>query len=88
MKKINQVDKDDVSMLINDGDHYIEVENSPSVETCQCGKPDKKVNFECQDCGKHFCVDCPTAPIDDNCLECMMLVESYPVTSTPTKRNL
>ena len=40
--------------------------NNPSNETCQCGKSKNNDYFECKDCGKNFCADCPTAPIGDN----------------------
>ena len=83
--EMNIVDED-ASIQINNFEDHGDVENSPNVKTC--GKSDKKDNYECPDGRKHCCEDCPTATVRDHCLECLMIVESYPVTSTPTKRNL
>ena len=61
------------------------VENSVEEENCQCGKPYKDKNFKCNICRKYFCNRCPTGPVDNNCLECL-LSESRPITSTPIKK--
>ena len=66
-------------------DNLIDMDNSIETENCQCGKPNKSENFKCKDCEKYFCEKCPSGPIENNCLECIM-VEAGIVSSTPIKK--
>ena len=85
LKDITQ--NEDASLQISSRENHVEEENHPSNETCQCGKSKTNDYLEYKDCGKNFCADCPTAPVGDNCLECLMNNNSelYPVTSIPKK---
>ena len=82
IKDLTKIDE-----VVSSREKIVEGENHPNNETCQCGKSTKNDYFECKDCGNNFCPDCPTAPIGDNCLQCLMNNNSelYPVTSTPKK---
>ena len=60
----------------------IDENNSTTDHKCDCGKPNKEGNFECNICKKYFCEVCPNGPLEENCLECMM-VEMKPRSSTP-----
>ena len=66
-------------------DNLIDMDNSIETENCQCGKPNKSENFKCKDCEKYFCEKCPSGPIENNCLECIM-VEAGIVSSTPIQK--
>ena len=68
--------KEEESEMLIDEDKLNEIQN------CDCGKPNKEGNFECFNCGKVFCEACPNRPLEDNCLECL-IVDSRPRSSTP-----
>ena len=53
-------------------DIIVNTGNLTEIQNCQCGKPTKQENFNCDECRKHFCNNCPTKPIGEHCLECLV----------------
>ena len=52
-------------------DVVVGIDNANVIQNCQCGRLRKQGNLECKECKKLFCENCPSRPIELNCIECM-----------------
>ena len=75
----------DSTMEVDDVDKVTELDKSADIAFCQCRKSNDIENYKCKDCDKIFCKNCPTGPVGEHCLECI-LVEFRPATSTPKRK--
>ena len=65
--KDNENTTEEFDMSIDNTD-----EDNTKVENSKCNEHEKEIFFKCTDCKKSFCKNCPSRPINDMCIDCMM----------------
>jgi hypothetical protein len=54
-------------------DVVVGIDKANEIQNCQCGRSRQQGNLECKELKKLFCENCPSRPIELNCIECMSL---------------